>query len=106
MKILILKYLILVILIYTSSIIYSQTDTGLTYITNDISIEYITKTIKSISQATGKITLKYDLQEMDNINKLRFVNDSCIKISNTDKSDFLLEIKKIKEISIINEQIF
>lgn len=40
MKTLNVKYLIVVILIFTSLIMYSQSDTGFTYYTKDISIDY------------------------------------------------------------------
>ena len=81
-----LKYFIIAILLIISSSVYSQSDTGHTYYTDDFSI-----TLNEISDSnitTNKSVGKTDFtlsKSINNINVISFLNDSLISVSNKKK---------------------
>lgn len=100
MKTLNLICLIAVILLSTISNIYSQSDSGLIYFPNDVSIYYNNGTFISTNMTTGKKTIVPDLITFNDINKIKFLNDSMMNVSNSQQSDIMLNINKINAINI------
>jgi len=98
-----LKYFIIAILLIISSSVYSQSDTGHTYYTDDFSI-----TLNEISDSnitTNKSVGKTDFtlsKSINNINVISFLNDSMISVSNKKISNLQLNINKINSVRIRN----
>lgn len=95
-----LKYLILIVLLFEGHVIYSQTDTGKTYLTKNISIDYFNGTKNQINFDTHKITKVTNIESIDNISILRFVNDSIISVSNENRANVRLNINKISGVGL------
>lgn len=100
MKTLTIQYLVTAILFFTGPVIYPQSDSVLTYYPDDISIEYESGFRQSTNWETGKISSVPSYQLIENIQKLRFIDDSSVNISNDIISDLQLNINNIKEVSI------
>ena len=100
MKTLIKQYLVTAILFFTGSVIYPQSDSVSTYYPDDISIEYEIGFMQSTNWETGKISSVPSYQLIENIQKLRFINDSSVSITNDIMTDLQLNINNIKEVSI------
>ncbi len=91
MKTLKLKYFIIATILLISSSVYSQSDTGHTYYTDDFSIRYFTGT-------PGKSTIN----TLKNINAVNFMNDSMIKLTYYYVNVDYLNINSIYEVSFQN----
>ncbi len=97
-----IKYLILLVLLFEGPVIYSQTDTGQTYFTKNISIDYYNGTKNQINFETHKFTEVTNIESIDNISILRFVNDSIISVSNESRANVRLNINKISGVGLKN----
>lgn len=100
MKSLILKYCITVILLMISSSVYSRSDTGHTYSTNDLSIIYnqtsgSNSKFKSVSGKEPSL-----LKSINDINVISFLNDSMISVSNNNQKDLKININTIVSLKI------
>lgn len=100
MKTLKLKYFIVTILLSISSSVNSQSDTGNTYYTKDLTIIYnqtpdSSSKIKSVSGK--KLSLSKNINE---INVISFLNDSMISVSNKEISNLQLNINNIDTVRI------
>lgn len=100
MKTLNVKYLIVVILLFTSSIMYSQSDSYITYKINDIAITYNNGINRIKNGKTGKITFTPDLITVNDINKIKFLSDSLISVSGENQSNLNISINNISGINI------
>jgi len=102
MKTLKLKYYITIIILMFSSSVYSQSDTGHTYYTKDLSIIY-NQTPDSISKIKSVSGTKLSLSKTINkIKVISFLNDSMISVSNKKISNLQLNINKINSVRIRN----
>jgi len=100
MKTLKLEYYITIIILMFSSSVYSQSDTGHTYYTKDLSIIY-NQTPDSISKIKSVSGTKLSLSKTINKNKvISFLNDSLISVSNKEISNLLLNINNIDSVRI------
>lgn len=95
--------LAIAILLVISSTVYSQTNSNPIYFTNDISIIYYEGSGQQIWNAkSGKKTFVSHSISVGHINKIRFLSDSLISVSNYENSDLIMKISGIKEIRINN----
>lgn len=103
MKTLKLKYYVTLILLMISSSVYSQTDTGNTYYTDDLSIilNGISDSNIVINKSSGKTDLTLS-KRINNINRISFLNDSIVSVSNKEQSNLQLNINKINSVKIKN----
>ena len=102
MKTLKLEYYITIIILMFSSSVYSQSDTGHTYYTKDLSIIY-NQTPDSISKIKSVSGTKLSLSKTINkIKVISFLNDSMISVSNKKISNLQLNINKINSVRIRN----
>lgn len=100
MKTLKLEYYITIIILMFSSSVYSQSDTGHTYYTKDLSIIY-NQTPDSISKIKSVSGTKLSLSKTINkIKVISFLNDSLISVSNKEISNLLLNINNIDSVRI------
>lgn len=97
-----LNFLFSVIINYLviSSLVYSQSDSVNTYYQNDITIEYSSGLIKSISLESGYSVYIPESRSLEGINKVKFLSDSIIKVSGKETSDVLVNIYKIEKITV------
>jgi len=94
------KYLVTLILVFISSSICSQSDTNQTYYTDDISIDFSSGLLNVLNIGTGKISFLPDSKSVENINKILFISDSIIKVSTEERSEHLININNIEQISV------
>ncbi|HMS32815.1 MAG TPA: hypothetical protein PKC91_01905 [Ignavibacteria bacterium] len=95
-------FLISVILIFSVSSIFSQTDQSQTYYTDNISIDYSDDSLVTAKLETGKMKLIPISGNLNNINAVRMFNDSILSVSGDNISRAMLYINKINSISIKN----
>lgn len=91
-----------VILMFSVSSIYSQSDLSQTYYTDNISIDYSDDSLVTANLETGKMTLIPKSGNLNNINRVRMFNDSILSVSGDNISRAMLNINKINSISIKN----
>ncbi len=101
MKTLKLKYFIIATILLISSSVYSQSDTGHTYYTDDFSIilNEISDSNAVSNQSVGKTDFNLS-KRINNINVISFLNDSIISVSNKHQSNLQLNINKINSVKI------
>ncbi len=101
MKTLKLKYFIIATILLISSSVYSQSDTGHTYYTDDFSIilNEISDSNAVSNQSVGKTDFNLS-KRINNINVISFLNDSIISVSNKQQSNLQLNINKINSVKI------
>ncbi|MBS1519200.1 MAG: hypothetical protein JSS91_14030 [Bacteroidetes bacterium] len=102
MKTLYLKYLTAVIFFFTCSGIYSQTDTNQIYNPGDIKIYYIIAPGDPINLDSRVTAQKRSYRSLDNINRLKFLNDSIISVFGENRPPVKLNLNKIIAIGIKN----
>lgn len=101
MKKLKLNYLITLLFFVTSLPSYSQYDSIKVYYPDYISIEYNEEGMAEIySVKTGERTYKPYHSELQDVFKLKLLNDSVISVSNNANSNVLININKMNGISI------
>ncbi len=101
MKTLKLKHIKFAILLMISSSLYAQTFTGNTYYTDDLSI--ILNGTSDSNSVVNKSTSKTDLtlfNSINNINRISFLNDSIVSVSNKEQSNLQLNINKINSVNL------
>ncbi len=81
-----LKYLIVLVIIFNVSVIYSQSDKEINNYTNNISLEYFNVTV-----------LKSDHNALESISKLKLIPDSTVIITHEISKLTQLNINKINE---------
>ena len=91
-----------VILMFSVSSIFSQSDLSQTYYTDNISIDYSDDSLVTANLETGKMTLIPKSGNLNNINRVRMFNDSILSVSGDNISRAMLNINKINSISIKN----
>lgn len=91
-----------VILMFSVSSIYSQSDLSQTYYTDNISIDYSDDSLVTANLETGKMTLIPKSGNLNNLNRVRMFNDSILSVSGDNISRAMLNINKINSISIKN----
>lgn len=91
-----------VILMFSVSSIFSQSDLSQTYYTDNISIDYSDDSLVTANLETGKMTLIPKSRNLNNINRVRMFNDSILSVSGDNISRAILNINKINSISIKN----
>ena len=91
-----------VILMFSVSSIFSQSDLSQTYYTDNISIDYSDDSLVTANLETGKMTLIPKSGNLNNINRVRMFNDSILSVSGDNNSRAMLNINKINSISIKN----
>lgn len=94
MKKLNIKCLTILILLFSGSVIYSQTKKTNTYYPDDFTISYI----KGINKNTNSNDTLYE--KIQNINKVVILNDSMISISNEKQKNLTLNTKLISSVSL------
>lgn len=100
MKKLTLNYIAIGIILLANSVIYSQSDSGITYSPGDISIIYDTGLMKKASMKTDIAIMLPKLESIKNISKIRLMSDNLISVSNDNKSDVELNIHRINSITL------
>lgn len=91
-----------VILMFSVSSIFSQSDLSQTYYTDNISIDYSDDSLVTANLETGKMTLIPKSGNLNNLNRVRMFNDSILSVSGDNISRAMLNINKINSISIKN----
>ena len=95
-----IKFMIIGMFLILSSVIHSQSDSGVTYYPDKISISFETGKVQTINWETGKAILVPNLTSVTDIDKLRFFSDSLLSVSSKLSSDREIKINDIKNISI------
>lgn len=95
-------FLISIILMFSVSSIFSQSDLSQTYYTDNVSIDYSDDSLVTANLETGKMTLIPKSGNLNNINRVRMFNDSILSVSGDNLSRAMLNINKINSISIKN----
>lgn len=100
MKTLYMKYLVILMIFFTCSEILSQTDSNRVYYPGEITIYYIIIPGDPINAESNITAQKRSYRSVDNINRLKFLNDSIISVFGEDHPPIKINIKKIIRIDI------
>lgn len=88
------------LILLLNSVIFSQSKRVISYYPDDITLNISGGLMKSMSLETGNVVLVPSIVSVQNVSKLSFVNDSMIYVTNDVKSDVLVNIDKIKQVTI------
>lgn len=88
------------LILLLNTVIFSQSNGVITYYPDDITLNISGGLMKSMSFETGNVVLVPSIVSVQNVSKLSFINDSMISVTDDIKSDVLVNIDKIKQVTI------